>query len=253
MESQPCGIPPPPPPCGRGRQTRPQTRGGLRCQSIALAPSCTSSSIPVTRNPTKKRSIYWKYYVPFVDENGIAKSKCLICQKLYASASTNGTSGLRKHHDTCSKKDRELILGLNLESRTANNQIMNWKFDQLHGRRALAQMIILDELPFRYVKHEGFRFFMSRVCPMFITPGRKTVRDDCFRMFMDSKVRLKDYFRTECQGMVSLMLGLLCQISSSCVLLISSIKIGSCARRLYVSCKSPVMQEMIWEKRLHRA
>ncbi|CAN0899662.1 Putative AC transposase [Linum grandiflorum] len=65
-------------------------------------------------------------------------------------------------------------------------------------------MILLDELPFRFVEHEGFRRFMLCVCPMFKIPGRKTVREDCFRMFLESKVVLKEYFRTECRGRISL-------------------------------------------------
>ncbi|CAN0906917.1 Putative AC transposase [Linum grandiflorum] len=48
------------------------------------------------------------------------------------------------------------------------------------------------------------RRFMLCVCPMFKIPGRKTVREDCFRMFLESKVVLKEYFRTECKGRISL-------------------------------------------------
>ncbi|CAN0838432.1 hypothetical protein LINGRAHAP2_LOCUS2148 [Linum grandiflorum] len=51
-------------------------------------------------------------------------------------------------------------------------------------------MILLDELPFRFVKHEGFRRFMLCVCHMFKIPGS---------MFLESKVVLKEYFRTECK------------------------------------------------------
>ncbi|CAN1279338.1 Zinc finger BED domain-containing protein RICESLEEPER 2 [Linum perenne] len=39
---------------------------------------------------------------------------------------------------------------------------------------------------------------------MLTIPGRKTVREDCYRLFKDSKITLKDFFRTECKGRISL-------------------------------------------------
>ncbi|CAL1411693.1 unnamed protein product [Linum trigynum] len=65
-------------------------------------------------------------------------------------------------------------------------------------------MIIIDELPFRYVEHEGFKRFMARVCPMFVLPSRQTVREDCIKVFFENIELLKDYFKTKCLGMVSL-------------------------------------------------
>ncbi|CAN0838911.1 Putative AC transposase [Linum grandiflorum] len=148
----------------------------------------------------KKRSIHWKFYVPCTDEHGNAKARCIICHNLFAA--TGGTTGLKKHHDVCSKKNSKVMADLNLQPRT--DQVSNWKFDQLDAKRVLVEMILLDELPFRFVEHEGFRRFMLCVCPMFKIPGRKTMREDCFRMFLESKVVLKEYFRTECRGRISL-------------------------------------------------
>ncbi|CAN1331713.1 Putative AC transposase [Linum perenne] len=45
---------------------------------------------------------------------------------------------------------------------------------------------------------------MKRVCPMLTIAGRKTVREDCYSLFKDSKITLKDFFRTECKGRISL-------------------------------------------------
>ncbi|CAN0881974.1 Putative AC transposase [Linum grandiflorum] len=192
-QSSQSGIPPLPP--TRGRPIR--GRGKL----IRGRPS---TSIPPTRKPMKKRSIYWKFFVPFKDADGNAKAKCLLCQNSFAATSTNGTSGLKKHHDSCSRRNIKAMSELSLRFGIDNDQVSNWKFDQLDARKALVEMILLDELPFRFVEHEGFRRFMLRICPMFKIPGRKTVREDCFRMFVESKVVLIEFFRTECKGKVSL-------------------------------------------------
>ena len=68
----------------------------------------------------------------------------------------------------------------------------------------MVEMILLDELPFRFVENEEFRRFMLYVCPMFKMPDRKTTREDCFRMFLESKEVLKEYFRTKCKARISL-------------------------------------------------
>ncbi|CAN0889279.1 Zinc finger BED domain-containing protein RICESLEEPER 2 [Linum grandiflorum] len=64
-------------------------------------------------------------------------------------------------------------------------------------------MVLLDEQPFGYVEYQGFRKFMSRVCPIFEMPSRKTVREDCFRLFLENKNLLSAYFK-RCQGGISL-------------------------------------------------
>ena len=45
-------------------------------------------------------------------------------------------------------------------------------------RLALARMIIVDELPFRFVEHEGFIYYMNVVEPRFPIPSRVTVAKD---------------------------------------------------------------------------
>ncbi|KAK9669753.1 hypothetical protein RND81_13G152300 [Saponaria officinalis] len=55
-------------------------------------------------------------------------------------------------------------------------------------------MIIVDELPFAHVEGEGFRDFCKAVQPEFIPPSRVTVTRDCYSLFIDERVKLKDFF-----------------------------------------------------------
>ncbi|CAN1787347.1 Zinc finger BED domain-containing protein RICESLEEPER 2 [Linum perenne] len=65
-------------------------------------------------------------------------------------------------------------------------------------------MIIIDELPFRFVEHDGFIRFMIICCPDFRIPCLKTIRSECFKIFLLSKARLKEFFKNSCAGRVSI-------------------------------------------------
>ncbi|CAN0914993.1 hypothetical protein LINGRAHAP2_LOCUS28870 [Linum grandiflorum] len=66
-------------------------------------------------------------------------------------------------------------------------------------------MIILDELPFMFVEKEGFNGVMKEACPMFKMPSRRTIREDCLKLFLDESDKLITYFASKCRGRVSLI------------------------------------------------
>ena len=76
-----------------------------------------------------------------------------------------------------------------------NNNLETWKFEQEVCRRALVEMIILDELPFSFVEKEGFKKFMSKVQPLFHIPSRKTITRDCYDVYGELRINLKQPFR----------------------------------------------------------
>jgi hypothetical protein len=64
-------------------------------------------------------------------------------------------------------------------------------------RLALAKMIILDELPFRFVNKVGFQLFMSEVEPRFTIPSRVTVSRDCIKKFKMENKELKNVLKDQ--------------------------------------------------------
>ncbi|XP_031127642.1 zinc finger BED domain-containing protein RICESLEEPER 2-like [Ipomoea triloba] len=60
-------------------------------------------------------------------------------------------------------------------------------------------MILIDELPFRFVEGQGFRKFILVACPRFKIPSRWTISRDIYQIFSDERVNLKKLFRTSCQ------------------------------------------------------
>ncbi|XP_031094411.1 zinc finger BED domain-containing protein RICESLEEPER 1-like [Ipomoea triloba] len=77
--------------------------------------------------------------------------------------------------------------------------LTTWVFNQDAIRRALAEMILIDELPFRFVEGQGFRKFILVACPRFKIPSRWTISRDIYQIFSDERVNLKKLFRTSCQ------------------------------------------------------
>ncbi|RYR58263.1 hypothetical protein Ahy_A05g023909 isoform B [Arachis hypogaea] len=61
-------------------------------------------------------------------------------------------------------------------------------------QQALARMIIVDELPFSHLEGEGFRYYTSCLQPKFPIPGRLTVARDCWKLYLNEKVKLKSVF-----------------------------------------------------------
>ena len=111
----------------------------------------------------------------------------------------NGTSSLRNHLNSCKKlplSGQTKQTQLSLQSIGENENILTkWQFDQKSSRSKLAAMIIIDELPFKFVENEGFRDFMQTTQPNFKIPSRFTVSRDCYQLYLSEKKRLTTYFK----------------------------------------------------------
>ena len=86
------------------------------------------------------------------------------CGKEYADKTLNGTSTLRKHLVKCHAHPNIENLKYDLlhpQSHQDTNIVGLNKFDPKACRIAIAKMIVIDELPFKFFEHEGFREFMS--------------------------------------------------------------------------------------------
>ncbi|CAN1140666.1 Zinc finger BED domain-containing protein DAYSLEEPER [Linum perenne] len=148
--------------------------------------------------------------VKFINEHGNKKAKCNICQKVLAADPTrNGTSTCRNHAVQCiAKRDEkrgQTTLVMKKSSIVRGEATLDaWHFSQTTIRLALAEMVIVDELLFSFVEHRGFIHFMDVRCPDFDIPSRRAIREDCFKLFIVERQKLKDYLRTTCAGKVSI-------------------------------------------------
>ena len=74
------------------------------------------------------------------------------------------------------------------------SSLMLSKYDQLRCKRALAKILILDELPFRFVENPGFHRFCFELCHLFDLPSRRTIVRELYQLYIDEKTKLKKYF-----------------------------------------------------------
>ncbi|GKA91596.1 reverse transcriptase domain-containing protein [Tanacetum coccineum] len=144
---------------------------------------------------TRKRSLVWVHYESFLNPQGEQKSKCQYFAKEYCSDTRiHGTSTLRGHLKTCDKFPGNMIDGqihLSIQKGDGDDRKMiAWKFDQQSVRRALAYMLIVDELPFKFVEGKGFKHFLNATQPLFHTPSRITMARDCMKLFFEEKKKV---------------------------------------------------------------
>ena len=84
------------------------------------------------------------------------------------------------------------------EEGESSGRLLPYVFNFKACKKALAEMIILDELSFRFVEGLGFRKFMSIAQPMFHPiPCSTTIAKAWFRVFLDEKQKLKDALREQ--------------------------------------------------------
>ncbi|WCJ18450.1 hypothetical protein M5689_000800 [Euphorbia peplus] len=166
-------------------------------------------TVPCSSEVTKKRkaskSWVWDHFIKNKDPKD-PKAICNWCSKSLAAVSGNGTSCMSNHLLRCKKyphrvntDNGQAVLAFTpvpkFDDDVNGNVLANWKFDQSECRKWLARMIIVDELPFIFVEHEGFRAFCRVMQPRFIVPSRRTIGRDCYLIYTDEMSRLKDSFK----------------------------------------------------------
>jgi len=159
------------------------------------------------RKEVEPRSPVWDHFVRIKDSKNVTQEgKCIYCAKIYKCESKkHGTSSLRAHMQSCLKNPHSKDLRQSLltfqavstsdASEPVVGEIGAWVFNQESIRRALVEMIIIDELAFRFVEGIGFRRFIVVACPRFIVPSRWTISRDILVVFEEERLKLKAFLR----------------------------------------------------------
>ncbi|GAB4833632.1 hypothetical protein Ancab_039952 [Ancistrocladus abbreviatus] len=142
------------------------------------------------------------------------KVVCNYCGKVFQCIpKKNGTSTLRAHLKSCKKiplnarnnpmKYQAQLTSEGVRQDEATNKKMEnlslWKFDQDAIRKALAYMIVVDGLPFKFVEALGFRHLCAQMQPHFQVPSRTTVARDCYTIFVDERMKVKNFLKSNCR------------------------------------------------------
>ncbi|KAF7831736.1 zinc finger BED domain-containing protein RICESLEEPER 2-like [Senna tora] len=125
---------------------------------------------------------------------------------------SHGTSTLNRHLNECPSNPNRIVdkkqkkLGIEKKPKEEDDGLVKLKvleFNQEECRIALAKMIIMDELPFRFVENPGFRGLVYLLQPQIQIPSRMTVYRDCMQLFLFKKGKLKSILSNNSQ-MVSI-------------------------------------------------
>ncbi|KAJ0946384.1 putative transcription factor/ chromatin remodeling BED-type(Zn) family [Helianthus annuus] len=153
-----------------------------------------------TKKRGRKQSIVWDHFnkptsVPPED----ARTTCKHYKKSYVyEPSRNGTSTLLTHLKRlckfnplkCQKDEKQKTLSF--QGNGSGARLMCGRFTKELGKLAIAKMIFIDELSFRFVEKERFRYFCSLIRPELELPSRTTIAREIISLYVDEKKKLKE-------------------------------------------------------------
>ncbi|XP_050937752.1 zinc finger BED domain-containing protein RICESLEEPER 2-like [Cucumis melo] len=164
-------------------------------------------------NPSKirknvKQSMVWDHFERLKGDPNDPRAKCKYCGVVYAFHSKRNGTGTMKHHlENCKKypyqKKRDqtqMTLAFKPKDKVGDNssQLVCESFSLEGCREALVEMIIVDELPFKFVDGKGFKKFVDKLTcgnhTRFFVPSGFTVARDVLKLYVNEKNRLRDMF-----------------------------------------------------------
>uniref|UniRef100_A0A803MKM4 BED-type domain-containing protein n=1 Tax=Chenopodium quinoa TaxID=63459 RepID=A0A803MKM4_CHEQI len=164
------------------------------------------------RKRMKDRSEVWEHFIKEETHTGM-ESRCKYCGIRYkCGTKRNGTSPLWAHINRCRKypyntpkesKQSLLSFKSNKIESGCTSGLSYVKYDPTVIRKALSEMVIVDELRFKFVEGVGFKQFCNVMEPRFHVPSIITVAKDCYETFLTQKRKLKLVLK-KCNSRVSL-------------------------------------------------
>ena len=115
-----------------------------------------------------------------------------------AESKGHGTSSLSRHLQSCPRNPNKFENDRK-QGTLQGEGVTTWRFDQDALRAAFAEMVVEDEEPFSMGERSGFRKFMSKACPRFQLPSRRTCTRDTVRVYFQERAKLKKFFKDSCQ------------------------------------------------------
>ncbi|KAH9793024.1 BED-type domain-containing protein [Citrus sinensis] len=142
----------------------------------------------------KKVSTAWDHFTK-VTINGEKKAKCMHCNAILEAKYTSGTTSLNRHVKFCfsrsQPKIQEALQGslkvLKREDRSCD--IGFDSFDPKILRSLIARMVVMHELPLKFVEYKGFREMMAHANPVVKPMSRNTLKSEISKLYYIEKVK----------------------------------------------------------------
>ncbi|CAL5404674.1 unnamed protein product [Camellia sinensis] len=152
---------------------------------------------PLAKTSSSRRtSKAWDHFEKIKGIDGKDRAMCKYCKEEYMAR--YGTSNLLSHLKICTEypyRDTHGQQILGFQPREVGGDgavdVVATSFSIEVARRYLAEMIVIDELPFRFVDGVGFKRFCDVMQPKFKIPSRYTVARDIVDIYTNERERLK--------------------------------------------------------------
>ena len=89
------------------------------------------------------------------------------------------------------KKQKLLSFSIKSEIGSGSNNLLAIGYNREACIKALAKMVVLDEMPFRIMEGEGFRQFCQVLQSKFPPSSRMTMARDILEVFVEDRTKLK--------------------------------------------------------------
>ena len=155
---------------------------------VAIGTCAVISNLPPIEGTKKpnQTSCVWGHFILLEGE----RAECKYYGQTYAARSkTCGTTNLRNHLEiwfkkyiySRTKKEDKTQMTLAFKPKkcddvdgTNSNSIIVVSYNESMCREALARIIIVEELPYKFVEHDGFRYYSHVLQPNFTVLTRTT-------------------------------------------------------------------------------
>ncbi|KAD3068074.1 hypothetical protein E3N88_35954 [Mikania micrantha] len=162
-----------------------------------------------TQNKAQKvgrhRPKCWGYCeVVYIEEDDGVKRKygrCKYCKtNIKADPHRNGTTGLTKHSSTCQlnpeviakKKQHNLVFK---KESNGEGSVSVWKHDEARIKKALLDLFVVTELPFKLVENPAFIEYTNSLNGKFVLPARHKISKDIGKYYVDERKKIDGLFK----------------------------------------------------------
>ncbi|PWA81298.1 zinc finger BED domain-containing protein RICESLEEPER 2 [Artemisia annua] len=128
---------------------------------------------------------------------------CNFCSQVYrADPVRNGTKNMNLHYPICKgnpmneERLKQQKLCFTKKENNGDGEgcsggtLQNWKYDEKAIKRSLIELIVLAELPFKFVEHPAFIKYSKSLQPKYNLPSRHTISRDVSKFYVEEKKKL---------------------------------------------------------------
>nr|KAJ0200626.1 hypothetical protein LSAT_V11C600318370 [Lactuca sativa] len=151
----------------------------------------------------KETSSCWDTFdkVMIQEDDGVKRryGKCHWCERLLkADVERNSTSSLLKHVGRCQKNPNKLQdqtqtkLNLKRES-NGETSVKTWKNDDAGIKKALLNLFVVGELPFKFVENEVFVEYTNTLNAKVVLPSRHTISRNVSKFYIEERTKMLQF------------------------------------------------------------